>query len=183
MAEASVETMGRLAHWRAYCVNCIFGGNQQATKNREIICHMLSASVGIFIMFPLLYMLLDRGPVLEIRNPRIEPMSVERGTKMRLMWDATEYRNCDGMVQRWIVDSAGHVFSFTNVATVYHEALQASPTRTFSRELTVPRGAAIGPALYRSRVTRWCNVAQQYLWPIRESPPDVQFHIMDRSQR
>lgn len=147
---------------------------------RDLVCHVAGVVAGLCIVLPFMIMLTDRRPVLVYENPRVVPDPVVRGEKASLAFDVIEYRSCDGTFQRFIVDAAGHVFSFDKEATSLRAVSSPPSPRTIHREFSVPRGAAIGPAVYRVHLTRWCNIVQKYIWPMRESASEVHFTITDR---
>lgn len=115
-------------------------------------------------------LLSDRFTGDSVENLRIVPSSVPAGTKANFIFTAPGQtheliKQCDGVVHRFIVDSQHTVWalldtSATEVAPVNHGSFD------FARQFPVPTGAAPGPAVYHSRVTRWCNPIQQFFWPI-----------------
>lgn len=144
---------------------------------REYLCHIAAAFVGLGVITPPTVILLDRRPVLKIEGVRIEPRISRPGDRVTLYWTATEYRNCAGEVRRMVVNNESKVIhQFEETATTYHAGMVSTPQH-FSTSFFIPIGIAIGPATYRSYVTRWCNVFQQYLWPIREDPVEVPIEI------
>ena len=147
---------------------------------RDLVCHVAGAVAGFCVVLPFLIMLTDRRPVLAYENQRVVPDPVMRGAKAPLAFDVIEYRACEGTFQRVIIDSAGHVFSFDKEATSLRSVSSPPRPRTIYREFSVPRGAAVGPAIYRVHLTRWCNIVQKYVWPMRDMAHDVHFTIIDR---
>lgn len=147
---------------------------------RDVICHVMGAAIGLGVVFPALYMLLDRRPVLKYDNQRILPNPVMRGERAAVAYDVVEYRQCHGYFQRVVIDSSGHTFSFDKETTTYRELSHPPRMRTIQREFVVPRGAAMGDATYRIYITRWCNLMQKYLWPMTDTTVDIKFTIIDR---
>ena len=183
MAQAPGQVVDGMAARGAHVImGCIRSFGQAARRyvSNDSVHHTLAASIGIIVVAPLLFMLLDRGQILVYENQRIVPDPVARGTRAASVIDAVELRKCDGYMQRVIIDSSGHTFSFTKETTNYREVSDPPRMRTLYREFVVPRGAAAGPAVHRVHLVRWCNVVQKLIWPIRETARDVHFVILDR---
>jgi hypothetical protein len=116
-------------------------------------------------------MALDRRPPVTVSDVRIEPNEVNPGGPLILKWTVVENRKgCDGETRQLIVmdgKGANQVFYYLTEPLAYHPAESSLP-KQLERELIAPMGAAMGPAIYQSYVTRWCNLIQEHLVPITE---------------
>lgn len=157
--------------------------NSEAFANlirREVICQWVAISIGMILVFPVLWMLGDRRPVVEVIDPKIMPDPVVPGAPMTLTWKVIEHRSCEGSVQRSIVDSTGRKFTFQQDATVYHSAAEPRQLE-FYRELVAPLGLTPNSvATYHAAVERWCNPLQHWIWPMREELK-IQFNVGAKS--
>ena len=137
---------------------------------RRLLCHAAPVFVSLCIGFFAIELI---GPRFESRaliNAHIEPPVLEPGQIGSFKFTASgETRRfdkiCDGVVHRWIVDSQGTIWSITDA-----NAAEVIPmdhgSFDFVRQFPVAVGAAAGPAVYHSEVTRWCNPLQQLFLPI-----------------
>lgn len=122
--------------------------------------HIAAALFSVIIMAPIAAMIADSAtPVVVIRTD-MEPSKVAAGQGVRVTWVARELRACDGEVNRRFVDSAGVIFDVAPVPTVYRAQLE-SGARSFSREIHIPAGMALGPAEYGGTRRYWCNPLQR----------------------
>jgi len=135
----------------------------------------MASVVAMIISVPFV-MVLDRRAVLTIHSVSSSPEVVAPGGIIFLSWEATEHRNCSGIVYRRIVDSKGTVFNMAPVPTVYHDLMVLTPRR-FSTSFNVPIGMATGPAKYISNTERWCNVLQEHIWPLAGPQFTVSFMV------
>ncbi len=102
-----------------------------------------------------LFLLNEPSPVssskLDVLTPEVAP---GQDFKMHVSSEIT--KKCKGTIWRSIIDSAG-------VQTNY-KPVPRPDDPDFSVSLTVPLGAAPGPATYQSRIEWECNYVQE-LWP------------------
>jgi hypothetical protein len=150
---------------------------------RFVMCHILAAMFSICFLGAPVLMLADRHPVLTIHSVDIFPREIYAGSEVTFKWDATEYRNCDGVVRRFLITSVNKpgmlpiVQQFEETYTTYHDAMQNTP-KSFQTKFSIPRDAEPGEAIYRSKVTRWCNIFQKWFWPIQEEDINVPILIL-----
>jgi len=145
--------------------------------SRGLYCHMAAALVGIGMSICAV-MLFDRREPLLLIEGTIEPNQVRMGDTVQVAWVVEERRNCDGELRRIIIDSAKKVHEFAIEKTVYHETLTRD-RRVFVKPMVIPSGLTPGPAIYTTQIWRWCNPAQQHLWPIRSEGLRVPFVVLE----
>jgi hypothetical protein len=150
---------------------------------RYIMCHILAALFSISVIAAPILMLADRHPAITIHSVDIFPKEIYPGSEVTFKWLATEHRNCDGIVRRFLITNVNKpgmlpiVQQFEQAPTTYHYAMQHTP-QSFQTKFSIPKDAEPGQAIYRSKVTRWCNVFQQYIWPIQEEDINVSITIL-----
>jgi hypothetical protein len=129
--------------------------------NRRWICHAAAASVGLFLIAPIVAMRFDNVEPVSITHTEMIPSDVRPGQTVRLSWAANEHRSCDGLVHRRFVDSGGVIFELAPVPTIYRTAV--AHNKVFSRDIQIPSGMASGPAWYGGVRRYWCNPLQRLL--------------------
>lgn len=181
MAAKSAKSVGRIRSGGAGVsaraargVDCVPSSHRW--KIREALCHSAAASFAIVFIAAPLFMLLDRRPVIQISDNALTPTIAHPGDHMTVTWTAKEYRNCAGTVRRRVIDGIGKIHEFKAEQTNYHETLKDS--NQFQGHFMLPVGLAPGAATYAPIVERYCNVVQQYFWPMRDDPPPVKFTIL-----
>ena len=103
----------------------------------------------------LIYLYNENPPVTYTQRKVLTPIVTPGGTlKIRISSDVAD--DCTAIVYRTIVDSSG-------VQTNYAGELRPKET-DYTIELTVPLGAAPGPAFYKPRLEWQCNMIQA-IWP------------------
>jgi hypothetical protein len=144
---------------------------------RNYICQGIAAFLGFFIL-TFLVQILDRHPVvtLDASKSYISPNPANAGETVYITWSALEHRNCEGIAIPRVIDSAGRVFEYAYVPTVYHDLLSPN-ARSFSKQFTLPVGMAPGQARYEAIVRRWCNWEQKYFWPMVDEPFPIYFDV------
>lgn len=115
----------------------------------------------------LIYLYNENPPVTYTQRKVLTPVVAPGGTlKIRISSDVGD--DCTAVVYRTIVDSAG-------VQTNY--AGERRPMETdYTIEMTVPLGAAPGPAFYKPRLDWQCNVIQA-IWPRTVYQRQLEFEI------
>lgn len=109
----------------------------------------------------------DRTPCVVIEDIKLTPEVVRPGERARVTWVALSHP-CEGELQQIFIDSLGTRFDLGRRPTLLYEARQGV-RGTFSREFSVPFGAASGQARYYAYLQRWRNSVQEQLWPMRET--------------
>jgi hypothetical protein len=142
------------------------------TKIRAHICLVLA----VLVITPPSIMLFDRREPVTIISGTLEPNTIRSGDPVIVTWTIKENRSCSGDLRRVVVDSVGKVHEFIIEPTIYHEVL-TSP-RTFVKRFNMPYGMAPGAATYYGVGTRWCNVLQQFIWPMPFKSPGISFTVL-----
>lgn len=125
-------------------------------------------------------MLLDRREPIIVEAVFLTPNPAYAGDTMTMRWRAMEYRPCGGRVIRRFIGSLDKVVRETVAQdTVYRGAADGKP-REFEIQFVLPNNLGPGSYTYEPITIRWCNVLQQYLWPIVTYPPPVDFSIVER---
>jgi len=155
-----------------------FSAWQMMNPWRRLSCHiapvLVAAAIGLVGIE-----LLDRGVITVMTNYHIVPPVVYPGQRAALRYTLQDFRfGCGGSVKRWIVDSEGVVHYLTNDVPSRPSDFQAGimGMREVSKEVPIPFGSSAGRAIFHAQVTRWCNIFQEYLWPM-VSEHTAEFHI------
>lgn len=142
-------------------------------------CHLALATAAFTVFGIPTAMLFDRRPVITIHSMTVDPPEIRSGERFVIKWDATEHRNCAGEVRRQIVSDVSHIIHDVEPSrTNYHDAMERTP-KHFTTSVVSPMYMHVGPARYKSYVTRWCNVMQEFFWPIVEPVIEVPIMIVD----
>ena len=139
----------------------------------------VKAGVFLTLLFGIIILLGDRRPVVMAISVNFADKAVLAGGLARVVWVVEERRHgCAGRVYPLWVDSEG---------TVFDEPPDAVPARsdpvhrmTVSRWRKVPDGMAPGMATVSPKAVRWCNVLQEYIWPIEEELPKARVDVLSR---
>lgn len=133
----------------------------------------------LFVVTPATFIFWDRSVPFENLHTFASPAIAHPGEKVNIVVTLMNVtRNCQGYVDRLIVDARGNIFYQGKFPLVYQYG--STPDRHFIKTVDVPtkaEGVAVGPALYRSIPTFWCNPVQR-LWPIQGKPMEVAFTIV-----
>lgn len=145
---------------------------------RQTRCAIMGSFVGVAIIAPVLVMLFDRREVVQLDAGKsyIVPSPARPGTTISITWSAIPLRNCAGTVIPRVIDSTGRIYEFARSATVYQDLMRPG-ARQFTKALTLPTVMPAGPARYEAVVVRWCNVLQEYLWPMIDRPFPIPFEV------
>lgn len=100
----------------------------------------------------------------------ITPDPVKAGTTATIVYQGHQDNNCDGIVHRYVVDSANTLIQLDDANVFHHDIDPNNPDKlfTFTKPLPVPASLVPGPAVYHATALRWCNSFQQFLWPVRD---------------
>lgn len=146
---------------------------------RDTVCDALAIIFGALIIFPSIYMLFSRKPVVEYYDVHIIPPEVATGDIASVAWRARELRpNCGGRVYRRFVDSTGRLVEFAPIPTFIHDHAPGTLV-DFLNSFEIPRGLAPGEAYYEPVVERWCNPLQKLFWPMVDKPIKAGFIVID----
>lgn len=145
---------------------------------RRLYCFIIGALIGAAVIAPFFQMLFDRRQVLSLdaKGSSVTPNPARQGDTVTITWQAAAYRNCSGVVIPRIIDSTGRIYEFARVPTVYQDLMRPGD-RHFTKTLTLPAVMAPGPARYEAVIIRWCNVVQEYLWPMVDKPFPIPFEV------
>ena len=138
--------------------------------------YLIGSIVGVLIFAIPIYMLIvPRGPVVETTNFHMMPSVVRAGQKIEAVWtDRTLRAGCEGNVYRRFIGS-DDTWVLNAVHTVHHA--NVGDMQTFHTTFVVPNMPA-GPAKFHKDVKRWCNLFQEWLWPMRETQ-EAPFSIVE----
>ena len=144
------------------------------TIPRELVSHIFAALFGIFIIAPVLFLVFDSSPCVEITRARMEPNVVQSGGTVRIIWQASGKQRCEGYIIRRFIDSSNVIYETVRDSVVYREP-RAGQTEITSVLITIPQMPP-GPAIYAPVVYRWRNPIQQ-MWPTREVIQPIKFTV------
>ncbi len=141
-------------------------------------CWIAGAIIGAAVVAPPLQLLFDRRAVLTLdaAASSIRPNPVKAGDTISITWRAIPHRHCAGTVIPRIIDSTGRIYEFARIPVVYHHIMNFGG-QSFTKTLTLPTVMAPGPARYEAVVIRWCNILQEYLWPMVDKPFPIPFVV------
>ncbi len=135
----------------------------------------LSFVLGLFSFTVPAAMLLARSPVVETTNFRMSPSTVQAGQRIEAIWtDRTMRVGCEGIVFRRFI-GGDETWIFQPVSTAHHGFI--GETQTFHTEWIVPH-MPIGKSVFHKDVKRWCNVFQEWLWPMHETQ-EAEFTVVE----
>jgi hypothetical protein len=124
-------------------------------------------------------MLFDRGEVVRMEFAGFQPNILVQGEPASVTWKTKVFRtDCDGVVQRKIVDSHGIEFVYQINRTVLNP--QSAIKDQFTGNFTVPLAIAPGLATHITAPVRWCNIVQKYIWPMRNERYEVKVPVVAR---
>lgn len=144
---------------------------------RRPCCNRIGAVIGALAIAPILIMLFDRRQPLDLIEGYITPDEVRGGQEVRVTWVVREHRDCDGRLWKLFIDSAKNAYATVWEPTVYH--LTFADQRTFQKLMTIPKGMTPGPAIYTTKIERWCNPLQKYIWPIPSDGLKIKFTVIE----
>jgi len=154
---------------------------------RRAICHIFPIITSLIIGAVGVWAYGNRANPREILSVKVSPIEVNAGGFLSVVYEISDIRECQGVVHRWIRDSAGTLYAISD-ATVFHNfyGSEAAKSYKFARELRVPRTTRAGPAMYHAQTERWCSPLQ-WFWPIVDIeeapftvlPPSTQQQLND----
>lgn len=144
---------------------------------RETICHVVAMTVGIGVVLPFLWMLLDRRSCIEIRQIEVLPPVVRPGELTVIRLGVGDYNTCYGEIHRIMVDSLGTNFDMGSFTSVLSYLPTEDSHLIYAVPFHVPLGVAPGPAQYFSHSIRWRNFVQYWVWPMRDTIGPVKFTV------
>ena len=133
-------------------------------------------TLAMFGSFSLVWMATDRTPPIEYEGARALKPSVARGGAIDIEFKVFRTRICSLVARRWLTDALGEKHSIPSY-TVGPQMLAGR--ETYSRSITIPMAAALGPAWYEVALDYSCNIFHQWGFPIRVVSPPVPFNITD----
>jgi hypothetical protein len=105
----------------------------------------------------------------EILTPKVPP-----GGTLRILIEADITKDCDAIVYRTIVSSAGYVFEL--------EPEKWLKTTNYIIEVPVPLGITPGPAEYAAEIDWRCNIVQQF-FPKRTVQRKLRFEVVPSEEQ
>jgi hypothetical protein len=127
--------------------------------------HWFAPGVVAVMLAAAVIMVCDHRAPRTVESYTIVPSPVRPGDDAELVLTATDHRACEGRTVRWIVDSKGARYALTDHDQA-EDKFDLEVKRSIVRELPIPKTIAEGPATYHVRLERWCNPAQEYIWPM-----------------
>lgn len=137
---------------------------------RRKLCNFLAAIFSLMLVFPFVYMALDRDTPMLLSFEAIQPNEVVSGTIFNITWTATKKRkfgdgwlDCQGTFIRRFTDSAGFTIeSKPQPVESYKLIGETKQTGQFNKQVLVP-SMLPGSATYQIITTYWCNPLQKLL--------------------
>lgn len=143
--------------------------------------HLISIIVTVPIVFPTVWMLLDRElPYVRVAG-HIAPDDPGPKDFITVKWDIILNRKCPPSesrnVTRTVIDHAGVVHDYDRVEGQIGTAQfpKHGNTSIITRSFQLPASMAEGEATYKSSACFACNITQ-YLWPVCVTKPELIFN-------
>jgi hypothetical protein len=153
-------------------------GNSAVLQDDRIGAHILGMLIAGAVAW-FLVLLFDRGEVVRMEFAGFQPNILVAGEPASVTWKTKVLRtDCDGTVQRKIIDSHGIEFVYQMNRTVFSP--EHAIRDQFTGQFIVPIAAAPGIATHITAPVRWCNVVQKYVWPMRNERYEVKVPIIAR---
>jgi len=159
-----------------------------STNKKNTVANVSFLTIGALIIFPFLYMLLDRSPCLTfVGESRIVPDVVRPGMDVSIQWRVIELRHCGGLVvDRQILGAAGGIHPVGPPVPTVLRNLKPGPVLS-SRDITIPLSLPNGLAVYQATVNRWAvyeifgqhfpNFVQKWWFPMVDVRPPIPFMV------
>lgn len=145
---------------------------------RETLCQIIAGVIGIFVITPAMFLILDRRDPAIMESARIVPHDLRPGQAAKVVMTFKNVRpGCSGVVRRKIIDRSGRIVNFAQQSAIFYSDVIKEGV-PFEKELIIPEGLTPGPAIYDPSVWRWCNELQRIVWPIRSSNIPIHFNIL-----
>ena len=147
--------------------------NSIVVHTRKVAEVFIVCFVGLVIFYAM-----DREPPFEMLS--VEPASAKAGEmvtiKMKVRRDIS--RNCDGDIDRWMIDSGGaelHIGRVSRSAEAFKQLEQQTPG-SWETKLLVPHVMRPGQGFFKADNRYYCNKTQKlmvgelgWLWAIRST--------------
>jgi len=144
---------------------------------RRLACHIAPVIVSVVLGLVVVQLFANRFAPRNVLASEVIPPNVVAGSTAYVKYTAVDDRQCDAVIYRWITDSTGTIYDLPDAHALYHDTPTGQKFQ-FARAFSVPGTAAVGQAFYHSRAVRWCNVFQEFIWPLTYSYT-VPFKITD----
>lgn len=135
---------------------------------RRLLCHVAPILCALAVSYVLIALIGDRYQPRDVLEVHINPAAVEQGRAASVVFTAIDDRHCNGVVHRYLVDATGIQYGLPDSVAYYNDSTTRGVQFRFAREFLVPVNAAPGIATYNSQTVRWCNIFQQYVWPMTD---------------
>jgi hypothetical protein len=123
--------------------------------------------LAFFIVFPVVWMLLDNDLPFKIESGSTVPPQIPRGGVYYIDWVVTNYpRTCDGTTDRFAKDSKGKFYALGRIPASFglipaKETEYNVPMRGVTRVLD--KDTALGPIMFWGVNRHYCNLLQRLL--------------------
>jgi hypothetical protein len=144
----------------------------------------IPVAITIFLVTSASIMLLDRRPAVAVLSHKfITPSPIFAGDNVRVEWEIVDLRlgltgqSCGGTVYVIWIDSEGKRHYPSKPFYVPLHEVREGHKQTFVSPRMVPADMPPGESIYTVTVDRDCNPLQRWLWPMRDSLPEVKFTV------
>lgn len=149
---------------------------------REKLCQYVAGAVGLFVMTPALFMIMDRRDPVIMETASIVPNDLRPGQSAKVVMTFNNVRpGCSGEIHRKIIDRSGRIINFAQQDAAFESKVKHRVP--FEKPLIIPEGITPGPATYDPTILRWCNELQRIVWPIRSSNIPVHFNVVGDDEK
>lgn len=138
---------------------------------------VLAVCVAVFSVgcFALGVSINDREPPIRIDSATALSQKIPQGGTLGIALEVYRTRLCTGEAKRWLYDAAGVKHSIPQF-TAGEAPTKVGPD-TYTRTITIPDAAAIGPAYYQVEFDYYCNPLHWLGYPIHVVAPPIRFEI------
>ncbi len=133
------------------------------------------AAVTAVSSFNIAVMVVDREAPITYQGAHAIAPTIKRGGTIEVEYKVVRTRICPVVAKRWLYDAAGQRHSVPQYTV---GADLTAGRETYRRSITIPSGAALGPARYEVVLDYTCNPLQKLVGPTTVVSPPVEFEIV-----
>jgi hypothetical protein len=152
---------------------------------RRKLCNACAALFSLLLVFPIVFMALDREMPIKLSYGKLVPNEIESGSVVSATWSVIKVRtfghgllDCQGTFVRRITDSGGFVTDTKPQPAISYKLIGDKNEGEINKEFVMPV-LLPGPAIYQITTTYWCNPIQKYFLPIVNKEEAVHFIVKE----
>lgn len=152
---------------------------------RRKLCNVCAALFSLMLVFPFVFMTLDREIPIKLSYGKMVPNEIESGSVVSVTWSVIKVRtfgdgvlDCQGTFVRRITDAGGFVTDTKPQPTISYKLIGDKNEGEINKDFVMPV-LLPGPAIYQITTTYWCNPIQKYFLPIVNKEEQVHFIVKE----